>query len=107
MLPVDRLRHALGRAAAPRISRIVPDRLPTVGNSDPPLLRIRGANLLRDRLPQVRIAGEVVELVDATPEELLVRPAATQLSGTLEVEPEPGLVLTAELAFLAPTEGEP
>jgi hypothetical protein len=97
MLPVERLRQALNRASAPRLGRVVPDRMPTVADPEPPRLRIGGSNLVGDRLPQVRIGGRPVPVLDATSDQLVVQPASDQLTGLLEVEIEPGQVVTQQL----------
>jgi hypothetical protein len=58
----------------------------------PPLLRIRGINLLREAQPKVMIGGEAVPVIRATEREIVVAPHAHILSGTLAVEVEPGVV---------------
>ncbi len=101
-LPVNRLRAALMRAAQPRVTRITPQPFnPGAGlrnelNPGAPLLRIRGSNLMRNQLPEVRIAGERAPVLQASEQELLVAPLAHQMSGTLEVEIEPGAVAKSE-----------
>jgi hypothetical protein len=99
MLPVDRLRAALSRASAPRLGRVVPDRVAMPSDPEPPRLRIGGSNLVQDRVPRVRIGGRPVPVLDASSEEIVVQPAVDQLSGLLEVETAPGEVLSMQLDF--------
>lgn len=93
-LPVDRLRKALERASAPLIDHVVPV---AGGDGDPPLLRVRGRNLMQDRMPSVMLGNETIAVVKASPEELLLAPGPHQWSGELSVEPAP-MVSTA-MAF--------
>jgi hypothetical protein len=99
-LPVNRLRAALMRASQPRVLQIMPEGLgnghENGGTKGAPLLRIRGQNLMSERQPAVRIAGEAVPVLQASERELLIAPRAHQLSGTLAVEVEPGNVVEAE-----------
>ncbi|HJQ33697.1 MAG TPA: hypothetical protein VJ866_16055 [Pyrinomonadaceae bacterium] len=97
-LPVERLRAALTRASQPFVSHVAPD-LPRNGGrplDEPPLLRIRGHNLMQEQTPQVRIQGEQIPVLKATAKELVIAPLAHQLGGTLEVEIAPGLVSATE-----------
>jgi hypothetical protein len=93
-LPVDRLRKALERASAPLIDHVVP--VPGA-DGDPPMLRVRGRNLMQEGLPSVTMGNEAVAVVSARPEELLLAPTPSQWAGELSVEPAP-LVATA-MAF--------
>ena len=90
--PVDRLRMALERSSEPIVTgnEIVqrPD--------GRPLLRIRGANLAGGARPKVRLSGEPVEVLEAKPHELLVRPMSHHREGVLEVDTPEG---TAEGFF--------
>lgn len=72
--------------------------------AEPPLIKIRGNNLFRDRPPRVTIRGERVPVIQASENEILVAPHAHLLSGTLALEVEPGVGTEFEL-HLAP-EGE-
>ena len=49
------------------------------------LLRIHGANLFSGVTPEVRLAGQPVEVLEAKPHVLLVRPLAVHDEGQLEV----------------------
>ncbi|MGH7450736.1 MAG: IPT/TIG domain-containing protein, partial [bacterium] len=104
-LPVNRLRAALMRAAQPRVTRISPEPFtPGVtskngGVAGGSLLRIRGHNLMRGGPPEVRISGEKVPILQANERELLVAPLEHQMSGTLEVEIEPGHVAKSEVTL--------
>lgn len=93
-LPVERLRKALARASAPLIDHVVP--VPS-GEGDPPLLRVRGRNLMQEQLPSVTLGNESVAVVKASPDELLLAPGPHQWSGELSVEPAP--LVTAAMAF--------
>jgi hypothetical protein len=79
-IPVDRLRMALEAAARPSVTgqELVP-------RGDSALLRIHGANLTDGISTEVRLAGEPVEVVDARPNMLLVRPLAHHQEGAIEV----------------------
>lgn len=84
---MDRLRAALETAARPRIRRIEPDRSTP---DTPPVLRIRGDNLVAEgTTPKVRIDGLPARLRLATPQELVVEPPSGALAGVLEVETGP------------------
>ncbi len=104
-LPVERLRAALMRAAQPSISRVSPEITPDAGaGAAISRLRIKGQNLLgRDRRPSVRIAGQDVQVVEATEHELLIAPLAHQMSGDLIVETDPGVVTAMKLPASNPT----
>ena len=56
-----------------------------VKKGDETLLRIQGANLTDGINTEVRLAGEAVEIVDAKPNVLLVRPMEHHTSGQIEV----------------------
>ena len=97
-LPVNRLRAALEKATHPFVRSIVPEwpdgpRTPET----PPLLHIRGHNLMQDHQPEVRISGEPVPLVHANPREIVIAPEPHQLAGALEVETGPGAVATTNI----------
>jgi hypothetical protein len=109
-LPVQRLRLALSKAAQPRVSRVLPDRLAPRGNGNgggpasaaTPLLRIRGNNLMRERPPEVRIRGERVAVLQASEREILIAPLPHQLAGTLSIETEPGETVETEFSVAEP-----
>ncbi|MGE5047948.1 MAG: hypothetical protein ACM3PC_05230, partial [Deltaproteobacteria bacterium] len=50
-----------------------------------PLLRIQGVNLSDGSTPEVRLAGELVEVLEAKPQQLLVRPRSHHDEGPIEV----------------------
>jgi hypothetical protein len=79
-IPVMRLQAALERAAQPAVTGHEVVKL-----GERSLLRIRGANLAADGVPEVRLSGEPVEVVEASPSELLVRPLAHHTEGQVEV----------------------
>lgn len=104
-LPVDRLRKALEKAAAPLVDRVEP--VPPAQDSpdSPPLLRVSGRNLIRaGALPQVRIGDRPVSVVRSTPNELLLAPRHDQWAGRLAVEPAPSLAaaMSFDLSEFAP-----
>jgi hypothetical protein len=68
----------------------------------PPLLKIRGINLVREAPPKVMIGGEAVPVIKATEREIVVAPHAHMLSGTLAVEVEPGVMAQTEIQFPQP-----
>ena len=95
-LPVDRLRQALARAAAPLVEHVVP--VPAAGDGAPPLLRVRGRNLVRDgAAPRVTLGGAAMAVVKASEDELLLAPGPHQWAGELAVEPAP--TISTSLAF--------
>jgi hypothetical protein len=97
-IPVMRLRAALERASEPRITSITPETIQTPVSSGGTLLRIRGHNLLMESgaSPTVRIGGEQVPVLHAGEKGLVVAPLPHQFSGTLSVEPSPGVVAVKE-----------
>jgi len=115
-VPAMRLRAALDRASRPRIGSVTtfvprpsadPGRpastdgglFPEIRQpfADTPLIRVKGINLVRGNLPTVRIGGEKVPVLQAGKRELVLAPLAHQMSGTLEIETAPGMVVTEEL----------
>jgi hypothetical protein len=89
-LPVERLRRALQRAAAPSISHVLPQTLDGGTTGERILLSVRGTRLLQGKPPQVTIGGEPVGVVKANDSEILLAPHAGQMSGDLIVETQPG-----------------
>jgi hypothetical protein len=79
--PMEKLRAALAAAAHPTITGHDVVRDPR-GN---PLLRIQGANLADDFGTEVKLSGDPVEVVEASPSELLVRPLEHHSEGQIEV----------------------
>ena len=91
-VPVDRLRKALQKMSQPMVSRVEPQ------EGDGPaqkLLRIRGQNLMRQRVPKVEIEGEPVSVLRATDQELLLAPMAHQFGGMLTIETDPNYATQA------------
>lgn len=93
-LPVERLKKALRRAAAPMVEDITP-----ITPSDDPaaklrrILKVRGRNLNEEgQTPVVTIAGRPASIVKATSRELLVEPDADQWAGQMQIEAAPDLV---------------
>lgn len=81
-VPVNRLRAALERSARPAVlSHEV-----IAGPNRRKLLRIRGANLMKDGQARVRIAGDPVEVLESSPSQLLVRPLSVHREGQFEVQ---------------------
>ncbi len=120
-LPVQRLRAALQRATRPMVTKVTTT--PSINRNAkvafnpavtspplkgsaaigkaglskaPPLLKIRGNNLMTKMKPQVRIRGQLVPVVRATEHEVVVAPQAHQLSGALALEVEPGKTVETE-----------
>lgn len=79
-IPVGKLEAALRASARPSVQS-----QDTVRKGDQTFLRIRGANLHDGINTEVRLAGEPVEVVDAKPNQLLVRPMEHHSSGQIEV----------------------
>jgi len=80
-IPVNRLRAALHRSARPAVLSHDVVRRPGRGN----LLRIRGANLTLAGAPEVDVDGRPAEVLEASDQELLVRPLSMQPDGHFEV----------------------
>jgi hypothetical protein len=81
-IPMMRLQAALAAAARPSVTGHEVVRNPGGGG---PLLRIHGANLSDGVTPEVRLAGHAVEVLEATPRGLLVRPLSFHRDGQVEV----------------------
>lgn len=81
-IPVDKLRAALERSSRPSVS----GHDVVKGARGRSMLLIRGANLMKGEVPSVKILGEPVEVVDASPTALLVRPLSHHREGQFEVE---------------------
>jgi hypothetical protein len=80
-IPVGRLQSALEQAARPTVNghRV------QLARGGVRLLSIQGANLTDGTTPEVRLAGEPVEVLSARPRELVVRPADHHRDGQIEV----------------------
>jgi hypothetical protein len=80
-IPVDNLRAALMASSRPAVTghEFVRQR------GGETLLRIQGANLTEGAAPEVDLAGEPVEVVEAAPHALLVRPLSHHKEGKVEV----------------------
>lgn len=79
-VPVMRLQAALQQAARPSVTGV--EAIRRGGKS---LLRVRGANLDAEDGAEVRLSGEPVEVLEATPTTLLVRPLSHHREGRVEV----------------------
>jgi len=80
-IPATKLQAALAASARPTVTgqEIVPR------GDGTRLLRIRGANLYSGVMPEVRLAGQPVEVIDAQPHAVLVRPLSIHDEGQIEV----------------------
>jgi len=79
-IPVSKLEAALRASARPVVMG-----QELVRRSDETLLRIHGANLHDGINTEVLLGGEAVEVVEASPHALLVRPLEHHQSGSIEV----------------------
>jgi len=79
-IPVGKLEAMLRASSRPTVQSHE-----VVQKGDETLLRIQGANLTDGINTEVRLAGEPVEIVDAKPHVLLVRPMEHHTSGQIEV----------------------
>lgn len=79
-IPVGKLEAMLRASSRPTVQNH-----DFVKKGDETFLRIQGANLTDGINTEVRLAGEPVEVVDATPSVLLVRPMEHHTSGQIEV----------------------
>jgi hypothetical protein len=80
-IPVMRLQEALRQASKPKVTGHEMVSRPDGRR----LLRVHGANLTADDPPEVRLSGEAVEVVEAGPSTLLVKPLAHHDEGQVEV----------------------
>lgn len=80
-LPVDRLRAALEAASRPQVTG-----QEIVQRPDGPLLRIQGANLSDGTHPEVRLSGDPVEVLEASPMAVMVRPRRHHDEGPIEID---------------------
>ena len=97
-IPAARLRAALERATHPFVDSITP--VPAEADGTP-LLQIRGRNFLGNDPPDVRIGGEPVPVVRATPREVLLAPQPHQFHGDLTIQTAPGRVARTRIAVSA------
>jgi hypothetical protein len=79
--PVQRMQALLEQASRPSVRNSESVAYPDGSQ----LLRIRGVNLTDGITPEVRLAGDPVEVVHANPTSLLVRPQDHHTEGQLEV----------------------
>jgi hypothetical protein len=80
-IPTMRLQAALAAAARPTVlGHDIVD-----GEDGERLVRILGANLSNGVTPEVHLAGQPVEVLEATPRHLLVRPPPDHSTGQVEV----------------------
>jgi hypothetical protein len=79
-IPVSKLEAALRASARPSITSHE-----AIRRSDETLLRVRGANLSDGINTEVRLGGDPVEVLEARPHELLVRPLEHHRAGQIEV----------------------
>jgi hypothetical protein len=80
-IPATRLQAALAAAARPTV--LGHEIVPQADGSR--LLRITGANLSSGVTPEVRLSGDPVEVLEATPRHLLVCPLSHHNDGQVEV----------------------
>jgi hypothetical protein len=80
-IPATKLQAALAASARPAV---IGQEVVSRGDGTR-LLRIHGANLTTGGTPEVRLAGHPVEVLEATPRTLLVRPLAFHDEGQVEV----------------------
>ena len=86
-LPVERLRQALARAAAPALEHVTPVAPDEAGQATQ-FIRVRGHNLMgahAQAAPSVMLANEPVAVIKASPRELLLAPRSHQWAGQLSV----------------------
>jgi len=80
-LPIGQLQAALAAAARPTVRLAEP-----VAHAEGTMLRIHGANLSDVVTPEVRLRGEPVEVLEHSPNQLLVRPLAHHRDGEGQIE---------------------
>ncbi|MBN1656616.1 MAG: hypothetical protein JXA30_22785 [Deltaproteobacteria bacterium] len=79
-IPVNNLREALERSSRPTVTGHN-----TIVKNGRRMLRIYGANLRNGVIPEVQIAGEPIEVLEASKTELLVRPLAHHTEGRFDI----------------------
>jgi hypothetical protein len=79
-IPVGKLEAALRASARPSVTGHE-----SVRRDDETLLRVHGQNLSDGSHPEVRLAGEPVEVLESKPTHLLVRPLEHHRTGQIEV----------------------
>lgn len=79
-IPVSKLEAALRASSRPSVQGH-----DVVMRNDETFIRIHGANLTDGINTEVRLAGDPVEVVEAKPNQLLVRPLEHHLTGQIEV----------------------
>ena len=79
-IPISKLEAALRASARPMVAGH-----DVVKRNDQTLLRIHGANLTDGIDTEVKLAGDPVEVVDARPERLIVRPLDHHTTGQIEI----------------------
>jgi len=79
-IPVNKLQAALLASSRPAVTS-----QELVKRNDETFLRIHGANLHDGLSTEVRMAGEPVEIIESSPQQLLVRPLEHHRQGQLEV----------------------
>lgn len=92
-VPAVRLRQALRLGAQPRVRQVTHESAP----NHPPLLRVRGYNLMGERPPAVSINGKPATVLQSSRGELLVEAQAYTPSGIIQIEP--GMGQSAEAEF--------
>lgn len=92
-LPVNRLQQALMKAAAPRVS------MPQRGNADESL-RMHSPRFSAGKVPQVRVAGEIVPVIEAADGQIVLQPTARQMGLPAQIDFGDG-----ELAEVALSDG--
>jgi hypothetical protein len=80
-IPATKLQAALAASSRPAVT----GQEVVLRSDGVRLLKIRGANLYSGVLPEVRLAGQPVEVLEAQPTAVLVRPLAVHDEGQLEV----------------------
>jgi hypothetical protein len=80
-IPATKLQAALAASARPAVTGQEVVARPDGSR----LLRIHGANLYSGVTPEVKLAGQPVEVIEATPRSVLVRPLAIHDEGQVEV----------------------
>jgi hypothetical protein len=106
-IPVNRLRAALARASEPLITHVALHPMPLGEAEGSALLRIHGHNLVQDGQPAVRINGELIPVLRATPRELIVAALPHHTGGNVTVETAPGSVAQREFRLPPPPIPQP
>lgn len=80
-IPITKMQAALAASARPAVF----GHEASISSDGTPVLKIHGANLTNGVTPEVKLAGDIVEVLEASPRTLTVRPRDSHDEGQIEV----------------------